>query len=939
MKRSNLGALRRRAKANTVTLIVLLLFSKCASDYCDLCSPPNSMNPPIASVPAAPARNEKSKKAIADKKTALPKIMLPNPGATQTVAATPAPQDDKKEIGGPIVILGITPNGSPSGTEPGPPVPAPGVDPTSPPNSTLAVAPVPPSVPRTVPTNPYGTPLASTEVSGDSSAEIPISVYLDRRRLGTEMIKLKPGETVTVERLYVAALLADLKKVLDSGAYERLREQLGSVTFVSGKDLESLDVIATFRVEDSAVEISVPKNWLNPTLVSFNRSDESDIEPNVFTAPFSGYVNFDVTKRYLSPYRASEADLSAPYPNYTSVDAQGVLSAKNVTLQSGFNKYENVFNRTETSLVIPWNLGLNSVVLGDIKYDNAMAVPAPELSGVGYYRRSALKTEHLEIDAGVVDVKNKSILYIYKNERLYRTLDVPPGKFQMSNLPLDLGQNVIRLVLKDQVTGEETERVVTDYLPLYSIPYGDWEHAIVFGSKRTNDIRGIQYLDQPVTFAGVMYGLTRQINVGGNFYNDPGYRRYSNELRLFTNAGTFGFGVNHSNRDFYPDGTSAHVEISKNGFGNSALQSAAVRYSLMDTTYKAGLTDNSNGGRTESSLNLGIRASQRVALGLGATFLNGENESLETYFATLGSKFKPSKHWQIDLSGGYYLSNGKSEEYKFLVALKYEDVLKNDAHVSALVERTQEHLAEQARYLKQDDFSVTGSNSKQIKTGSTIASVQAEKKLPIAILSGEVMSTDEGQTSAATTTLSTAFAFTNETIALSRPISESFLIIESKNKRGVEFDVNDSLGRPIETGGKYLRGVVLPVSNYGAGIYSPSFQDPNYFTVESSEGVTYMPGYKTGAAYFLVSDDRILLNGFLVDEKNNHLKDIRGELICQDKEDALTDTFFTKAEGDFEVYVKRGALCRLKYGNAVSEPLDSNWPTKFREVGTIELRK
>ena len=774
----------------------------------------------------------------------------------------------------------------------------------------------------------FGTPIDYSS-GGTKSLEMPIGLYVNNHYAGNDLVKVKTGAVVVAERFYSELILKRLKPFLIDEEFERLKEIFSSTQTASVEDLDAVGVKSSYDISDGSIHLSVPNEWIRPTILSFGYGDDADLEPNTMSAPFSGYVNTKLSRSFI------ENPGTATVYN-TNLNATGVISAFGVSAHSGLAVMNDKARRTESALIIPWSKGRNQVWIGDTRYHNNMMISDyPEVTGIAYFRDHALRPQDYDIDAGAFEAKNNSRVQIFKNEVLYREFQRGPGKFGIQDVPLEVGENVIRVVIQDLVTGERTERVVNDFLPLQFVPAGDWSHAVGYGVRRSETTDGIDYSDKPTAFAGGMYGLTKSNSVGGSVLAEDKYSKLTLIERLQTRYGAFAAILSRSEPDAGASGHRGTLQYSCQ-FKDSPIRSASLSHSFDDANYKSSATVVAN-QRSSTSANFGFKPFAQTVVSTGLSNVKTYGSDINSAFITIGRNFRINRHWSVGLTGGHVWSDRGSNDSRAMVTLTFNDSVLGGRAVARereSLERSETALSFQSP----DDYSIDVNSSRIRDTGLRANNLRATKKFERAVVTGSYSGFNSEPGQSGSISIETGLAFTNKTYAWTRPISGGFIIFESAADRGIDYEVGNGSGRRVGVSGNLLRTWVVPVGNYTTSYFTSSFLDPQYFTLESSNATIYRSGFRTGTESFLLSDTNTYVTLTVVDANGAAVLNTHGEVVCSKPDDVIANMIFTNAIGETNFFVKRGAECHLKFGNTLTETLDLSWPTKYRDLGEINLK-
>jgi hypothetical protein len=778
----------------------------------------------------------------------------------------------------------------------------------------------------------YGKPIESGNASG---ADIPMPVFIEFRNIGTELARVTQAANIEIDCVYSEMLLADLEPLMEAAPYEKLKAGVSGSPVATREGLRALGLRLVYQADGAAIRIEMPHEWLRPFVLGLGE-DPGSLRPNLAPAPISGYVNLRASEQ-AAVGSATQPGLAAG----PAASASGVVSARGASLIGGANYSSQALARTETAIVVPWDKGLSQLWLGDARYSNASTIQYPQMSGASYFKKARASNDHSEIDAGVISAKNKSKIQIYKNESLYREMEVPPGDYRLSDLQLDLGQNAIRIVVRDEATGEVKERLINDFLPLYSVPRGEWEGVASAGFRRSSDAAGLAYSAYPAAFGGFAYGVSRVTNAGLDAYSSSAVSRLTEELRLFQNIGSLALSVSQSASASGADGSSVKAAYVKSNGLAAGLESVSISEELQSPGYSPAAQSlieppPNPGAATATSVNVGLQPIWRVAAGLGYTGIRSEPITSDSYYANLSKSYGIDRHWSMSVTAGKLWSDQGASDVRLLVTLAYADVASAATTKGLASVGSSQNLA-RASYADDNRLLVSAEASGPPgASGPTTQSVSAKKAYSSGDVGGGVANI--GGETVATAEIATGIAFTDRTAAFTRPLSGGFIIFESRADKGAEFDVSSDSGGAAASGGSAFRAVAVPVPDYSISSYSAAYSDPAYFTLESSRAYIYQSGFKTGSSVFLASDPRSIVSGTLLDERRRPVAQAFADISCLSPTDSLEGKVLTNGLGEFQASIKRGASCRLVIDDKKTDLLDLSWPVRFRNLGALTIK-
>ncbi len=212
------------------------------------------------------------------------------------------------------------------------------------------------------------------------------------------------------------------------------REIIAGVEHVS---LQSLAPGITFERDDVAqtLRLQTPAAALAAGVIDFNPSNApSGI---IYSQPLSAYLNYGVN-----------------WQDFETLSAGGELVisfAGNAFASGWFVDAENGLQRGITNLVFDNPKNLTTLALGDAFVTTDTLGGGGLLGGISWGRNFELSPYLIRQPSfsasGVVASPAKAEVYL--NNRLLRTLELPPGPFRLENLPYNSGFNHVRVVVTD----------------------------------------------------------------------------------------------------------------------------------------------------------------------------------------------------------------------------------------------------------------------------------------------------------------------------------------------------------------------------------------------------------------------------------------------------------------------------------------------------------
>lgn len=193
--------------------------------------------------------------------------------------------------------------------------------------------------------------------------------------------------------------------------------------------------------------------------ITFERDDTELVLRVQSVADFLGEDVFDLGSRVAPAGIIYSQPLSA-YLNYGLQwqDFETLTAGTEVALSFGGNALYSAFslagdgsiNRGLSNLTLDNRHSLTSLIIGDTQVSTDLLGGGTLLGGISWGRNFGLSPYLVRQPAfnvsGVAETPSQAEVYV--NNRLVRTLEVPPGPFRLTNLPQSGGFNRVRVVVR-----------------------------------------------------------------------------------------------------------------------------------------------------------------------------------------------------------------------------------------------------------------------------------------------------------------------------------------------------------------------------------------------------------------------------------------------------------------------------------------------------------
>lgn len=698
-------------------------------------------------------------------------------------------------------------------------------------------------------------------------------------------------------------LLALLEGKLSEGRLESLKKMVTSQGTLSLKTLQASGLSAQFDFNALELTVAIPLRYRETTELQLHKTNtrEKVLRPE----PHSGYLNF----RFNQSYR-HETDEYLPFTARTDLteNMNGYVLESTADYQ---DRTDFKWRRQDTRLRKDDEERMLRYTLGDLSLSGQGHQQVPAIAGFSVMREFSIQPYKTlrPLSASEVSIKRSSVISVYINGFLYTEIRVNPGVFNIRDFPLSLGQNNVRIKVRDDL-GQEEFYEFSMVFENAILAKGLSEFTYSVGMPWVNAAADRAYDSEHLfTHLYHRYGVTETLTAGLNFQNFidqtlvgvegsgvTGIGYLSGELGQSSHPGHTGLAqryqyrtFNRINGDLFPVTFKAEYEnhdedysaVNTVGIFNPTFKNrydAQISYQPMN--YLKTLSLSFNGGKIE----------------------NFTADNQDYYGTNLVFHFWTTCRLEV----GYTKTFGQSPEDRGLLSFNWVEprgLYSANAYYDTL-NHTTNLAASRNNIYKYDDYRLafSGQNSDSSKSinawGEYLtqpASVRLEQ------YSSDVNGTKENIT---TVGINTGIAWTGSALnghhaAFTQPIGDSFTLVHAENVpegRAVILNPIDSHG---EAEVKNNQSVVVrdETAYYRYNLNVDTTALPPGYPLDK-EYYKIQPTYRSGLYIPLQFKQKTAIKGRLLDTKNNPLSYVAGDII-NDKGELVDNAFFTNKLGRF----------------------------------------
>lgn len=732
--------------------------------------------------------------------------------------------------------------------------------------------------------------LMATGAKADDKIGLPAPVVIDGIERGQVNIFNAEGPEANIAS-EAPTLLEILKWEVNDTLLDKINISAQSTGKIKIRELRDLGLKTSFSPQTLALAIHVPPELRKIQDIDFNNALR---EPK-YKGPnwFSGYSNFYVSRLF-------ESEKKEP----TIGRIENVLNVEGFILDTSANYDE--------SDRYPWIRGPVRIIkdatksslrwmVGDFDFPVDNFQNNISLGGVLVFKEYAINPFLVPYPQSETEfyLETPSTVEVFLNGRFIETLYLAAGRQNIKNLPIQQGANDIKLVIKDQFGRIKILNFpfITDFELL---DRGFHRFAYAYGKAR-NLVNGLYIYDSPTGSFFHHYGVTKNITLGLHGQGNDLQKIYGPRAYFGTNIGLFGF--DYAQSDLVGYGTDSAYSIRYRTLGNprSVLRLQGTHYGT--NFAPLGVTIPNNLFKTNLNGSWTHFLADNLSMSIGGTY-DYHKDSLgdrRTFYAQLSQRLKLN----VDASLHYSETRDPSTDtfdHRIFASVQWVDTEFTHslfaAHDSLLDSNQISWQYNPGRDVGSPIYNALYSDSPDLNTYQVGAGYIGYRGIAEV---DQVQSTnktgavpDKNSTRIAA---STGLAYTSRGIGFSRPITDSFVML---NARGAlsdyEIDVNPTLKNPRAKSDFWGPAIVPDLQSYYTDTVYAQTVDPFASSLFSKNTFRVKPTYKSGVNITIVGKTAVMLSGQLVPNWN-----LKTGIITPVDPPGEPIEFFTNKSGEFYI--------------------------------------
>ena len=806
------------------------------------------------------------------------------------------------------------------------------------------------------------------QVFGIKQAVLPTTMRVDIEVNGKPDGKISvQTDTKKITKLQRNVLLPKLKRYLKTGLYTKLEKSTSKHQWLSTRDLKGVGVTANYNIMQLAADIHINKRSMNRRMRAmfdalpgtYKVIPENLLQP----AEISAFVNLRSNMSYQHNVEDNKAKFNLRAES--AINILGYVLENQHTFQVGVKSRPR---RDYTRLVIDDPENDYRYKIGDINTKTRNFQSHFQLGGIQLSKESIWSGAHEVRPQGNFSftLDSDAEVGIYQDGRLTRTVNLKAGSHTLNEIRATQG-NQIRLRIKDEF-GKIRLETFNRFSDSRLLKPGYARYAVSIGAQAERQDSKIHYdVGRKIASAYYQLGITEHFTVGLDAQTDSKSHQIGTDAIWATAIGNMSAGLAYTLPEFGKTGHAVRLQLNsrhrpqhkkKNKVINwdISAQRTSKYYQGIGTIISSDVADYSQRTKQQLDLNLSRNFSDTASGSLSFSHIqNHDNNSSHSLGISLSKRI--AKKASFSVSGSYSKSSTGDSDKSFRVSLNFPLGRKASGRYHSLnssysssdqSSRATYRIGSKGRLGKD---SLSGSVNLQSKAGAQALGAnmryRAEKFDINARHSSSINNSTGKVTQSSSANINTALVFADNVFALSRPVSDSFLILDgprelqypmavSKGKNLFNRKSNDlnKLPKHYDAVLEANKAAVIPnLSSYRVQhISADSAVLPEGFDLNATE-FDLMPDYKSGYHIKVGGGKKASFSAKILSRNGQPLTTEGGQLVSQNilSSDTKPILFFTDDSGAMNIE-------SIDKGNYFLELF--NYPndrSKLIKIGTVDI--
>lgn len=734
-------------------------------------------------------------------------------------------------------------------------------------------------------------------------------------------------------------LLETLQNFLPASMLASLRQEINAKHVLAIASLDRRGITTSFDEKNLDLIVNIPAAIRERTGVTVNSSLKPQYRNVAESAFYSGYLNARVTQAYVYPHLEAAQSRQPLQSNLALVNNIG-----GVVVESGetYTEHSTIpWRRDDSRVVVDSEKNMLRLTAGDLQFPFTGYQSSIPMGGISVTRQFSIQpyTVTRPLNATELNLKRPSTVEVFVNGIFVTKMHLQAGPVDIKDFPLASGLNNVEVRITDDFGQTETVQLAMLF-DAQLLREGLHQYSYNVGAPSQSTLRDRIYDSHNITSSFYhRYGVTNKLTLGINFQANEGQRLAGLEKTWMNGLGL----VQSDFAGEWDKGArpewAAHLRYRSLEYRRGQLQ--LMRYSL-ESEFK----DNHFGGlNVIAPINpyawsfdaYAVRALPwQLSAGIGYKYQISRTEDPDRREIRADLSKNWSSSWRTGIN--YSFSRGPITEHRAFVSVTwmeqsgryYANATYDYPSKQARVDVTRNPLAP----YNDVRFTAGAQKSPELKQ----ADLQAEligSRVTARLDQQSLDPKDSAKYNQSSLSLGSALVWTDSAIGISRPVTESFVILPKKKQlSGFSIPINNNGEYPEAEANAWGPAVLPSLLSYSI---VPVSIDGSSLPLGYSVGREFWaakPSYKSGVTILIGGDAKLIAMGSLTSKNGKALALVSGE-VYDGSGRATGSTFFTNRKGQFMIENLKPGRYTLHFFDTSLKPVTIN---VAGEVGIVKLQ-
>ena len=732
--------------------------------------------------------------------------------------------------------------------------------------------------------------------------------------------------------------------------YEQVTLLVDKKGHIKASSLEKLGYEVFFNHEDLSLRIEIPADirMTKEHYVSMRSVRKStDI---IYPDAFSAYLNMSASQYYRHNTKSQTTRKFLPF----GVNFKSVVNFKGMVWENFFNykdRREHQWQHTDQRLIYDVPSKMWRFTFGDTSIRTAGFATSSNIGGISFNKDFSLQPYSVTspVHDHEIFLERPSKVEIYVNDNKVRSFNFDAGTHNLVNFPAMLGSNEADIKIIDEFGNESWLEFPFIHETSLLNP-GTSRYSYNFGFQKKTVEGHIEYDTKKWLFSMFREsGINDSLTLGGYFQTNN-----IQSLGGVTGATAIPFGcisfdiagsLIHSTYTGFALRTSFNNYTTHDLFENNTSFNFSTTY-FSRTFALIGNEEPDNNAIFMFSSSIGRRLSDDVSASIGGNFEIDRVQNAIPYRVFLGigkTLYKESKRFWKDLDISINFTYNRKvnlpDEFEGYINASWS-IPFSDHSITTSYNTSSSRRTLDWTYSPEKTFSSKSTYIAHLSQDSSKKELGLDYgyngHLGNVRLSTSTGHSNDSTTNEASVFASTAIAFAGGHFGISRPISNSFILV-APNKIFSDkiVYINPNADRYLSKSTRISSAII---SNLSAYQQRSIFVDIPNIPIGYDAGknnFTFLPSNKSGTSIVVGTDSTIFLSGRLIDQYENPLSLQAGYITKTNDPKWDSITFFTNRNGKFRVLGLSPGKYYLKFFSSEFEDFHFEIPKKAK--GSYDL--